>query len=46
MTKERLEEMTNEHEELKCSHDDLVQRCESVLIKKISNENALSCIAS
>jgi hypothetical protein len=26
-----LEELTKEHEELKCSHVDLVQRCETLL---------------
>jgi hypothetical protein len=45
MSKECLEKMTNEHEELKCSHGDLVQQYESILIEQINNENSLSCIA-
>jgi hypothetical protein len=37
-----LEEMTKEHEELKCSHVDLVQRYETISIEQ---ENSLLCIA-
>jgi hypothetical protein len=43
-TNDSLEKMTKEHEELRCSHDDLVQRYDSVLIEK-SSDDALSCIA-
>jgi hypothetical protein len=41
MTEERLDKMTNEHEELKCSHGDLVQRYESILIKQVKLHNAM-----
>jgi Mg2+ and Co2+ transporter CorA len=44
-TKENLEKLSKEHEELKCSHGDLVQMYESILIVQTNNENALSCIA-
>jgi hypothetical protein len=44
-TNTRLEKMTKEHEELRCSHDDLVQRYDSVLIEQRNNYDALSCIA-
>jgi hypothetical protein len=37
-----LEELTKEHEELKCSHVDLVQRYETISIEQ---ENSLLCIA-
>jgi hypothetical protein len=37
--------MTKEHEELKCSHDDLVQRYDSILIEQRNNDDALSCVA-
>jgi hypothetical protein len=37
-----LEELTKEHEELKCSHVDLVQRYEVISIEQV---NSLSCIA-
>jgi hypothetical protein len=37
--------MTKEHEELKCSHDDLVQQYDSVLIEQRNNDDALSCVA-
>jgi hypothetical protein len=37
--------MTKEHEELKCSHDDLVQQYDSVLIEQRNNDNDLSCVA-
>jgi uncharacterized protein YbaP (TraB family) len=40
-----LEKMTKEHEELKCSHDDLVQQYESVLIEQRNNHDALSNVA-
>jgi hypothetical protein len=44
-TNNSLEKMTKEHEELRCSHDDLVQRYDSVLIEQRNNYDALSCIA-
>jgi hypothetical protein len=37
-TNNSLEKMTKEHEELRCSHDDLVQRYDSVLIEQRNNE--------
>jgi uncharacterized small protein (DUF1192 family) len=37
-----LEELTKEHEELECSHVDLVQRYETISIEQ---DNSLSCIA-
>jgi hypothetical protein len=37
--------MTKEHEELKCSHDDLVQWYDLVLIEQRNNDNDLSCVA-
>jgi uncharacterized small protein (DUF1192 family) len=37
-----LEELTKEHEELKCSHVDLVQRYETISIEQ---DNSLLCIA-
>jgi hypothetical protein len=37
--------MTKEHEELRCSHDVLVQRYDSILIEQSSNDDALSCVA-
>jgi hypothetical protein len=37
-----FEELTKEHEELKCSHVDLVQRYESISIEQ---ENSLFCVA-
>ena len=37
-----LEKLTKEHEKLKCSHDDLVQRYETISIEQ---DNALYCIA-
>jgi hypothetical protein len=40
-----LKKLTKEHEELKCSRDDLVQRCESISIEQTSNTNALSYVA-
>jgi hypothetical protein len=40
-----LEKMTKEQEELKCSHDNLVQRYDSVLIEQRNNDDALSCVA-
>jgi hypothetical protein len=40
-----LEKLTKEHEKLKCSHDDLVQRYENVSIEQTSTSNALSCVA-
>jgi hypothetical protein len=41
-TNNSLEKMTKEHEELKCSHDGLVQRYESVLIEQRNNHDVLS----
>jgi hypothetical protein len=38
----RLDELTKEHEELKCSHVDLVQRYETISIEQ---DNSLHCIA-
>jgi hypothetical protein len=38
----RFDELTKEHEELKCSHVDLVQRCETISIEQ---DNSLHCIA-
>jgi septal ring factor EnvC (AmiA/AmiB activator) len=43
-TKDSLEKLTKEHEELKCSHSDLVQRYETILFFQINNVKALSCI--
>jgi hypothetical protein len=40
-----LEKLTKEHEKLKCSHDDLVQRYEKILIEQTSTSNVLSCVA-
>ena len=40
-----LEKLTKEHEKLKCSHDDLVQRYEEISIEQTSTSNALSCVA-
>jgi hypothetical protein len=40
-----LEKMIKVHGELRCSHDDLVQRYDSILIDQIKNKNGLSCIA-
>jgi uncharacterized small protein (DUF1192 family) len=37
-----LEELTKEHEELKCSHVDLVQRYETILVEQ---DNSLLCVA-
>jgi hypothetical protein len=37
--------MTKEHEELRCSHDDLVQQYESVLFEQINNDDVLSYVA-
>jgi hypothetical protein len=37
--------MTKEHEELRCSHDVLVQRYDSILIEQSRNDDALSCVA-
>jgi hypothetical protein len=44
-TNDSLEKMTKEHEELKCSRDDLVQRYDSVLIEQRNNDDTLSCVA-
>jgi hypothetical protein len=44
-TSNNLEMMTKEHEELRCSHDDLVQWYDSILIEQRNNDDALSCVA-
>jgi hypothetical protein len=44
-TEDGLEKMTKEPKELVSSHDDLVERYESVLIEQVNNENALSGFA-
>jgi hypothetical protein len=44
-TNNSLEKMTKEHEELKCSHDNLVQRYESVLFEQRNNNDVLSDVA-
>jgi hypothetical protein len=40
-----LEKLTKEHEKLKCSPDDLVQRYGKISIEQTSTSNALSCVA-
>jgi hypothetical protein len=40
-----LEKITKELEELKCSHDDLVQRYDSVLVEQRNNDDALFYVA-
>jgi hypothetical protein len=42
---ESLEKLTKEHEELKCSYDDLVQRYESISIEQTRATNSLLCVA-
>jgi hypothetical protein len=37
--------MTKEHEELKCSHNDLVQRYDSVLTEQRNNDDVLSNVS-
>jgi hypothetical protein len=44
-TNDSLEKMTKEHEELKCSHDNLVQRYEFVLFEQRNNYDVLSDVA-
>jgi hypothetical protein len=44
-TNNSLEKMTKDHEELRCSHNDLVQLYDSVLIEQRNKEDALSCVA-
>jgi hypothetical protein len=44
-TNDSLEKMTKEHEELKCSHDNLVQWYESVLFEQRNNHDVLSDVA-
>jgi hypothetical protein len=44
-TNNSMEKMTKEHEELKCSHNDLVQRYDSILIEQRNNDNTSSCVA-
>jgi hypothetical protein len=44
-TNNNLEKMTKEHEELRCSHDDLVELYDSFLIEQRYNDDALSCVA-
>jgi hypothetical protein len=41
---EDLEKLTKEHEKLKCSHDDLVQRYEDISIEQIRVVNHSSYI--
>ena len=43
-TNSSLEKMTKEHEELKCSHDDLVQRYEAMSIEQTRFINSLSYV--
>jgi hypothetical protein len=40
-----MEKMTREHEELKCSHDNLIQRYESILFEQRNNYVVLSDVA-
>jgi hypothetical protein len=40
-----LENVPKEHEELRCSHDDLVQWYDLVLIEQRNNENDLYCVS-
>jgi hypothetical protein len=40
-----LEKLTKEHEKIKCSHDDLVQRYEDISIEQIKVVNHSSYIA-
>jgi hypothetical protein len=44
-TNNNMENMTKEHEKLKCCHDDLVQQYDLILIEQRNNEDALSCVA-
>jgi hypothetical protein len=44
-TNDSLEKMTKEHEELKYSHGNLVQRYESVLIEQRNNHDVLSNVS-
>jgi hypothetical protein len=44
-TSDSLEKMTKVHEELKCSHDSLVQWYESVLFEQRNNHDVLSDVA-
>jgi hypothetical protein len=44
-TNNNIEKMTKEHEELRCSRDDLVQWYDLVLIEQRNNDDALSCVA-
>jgi hypothetical protein len=44
-TNDSLEKMTKEHDELKCSHDNLVQRYECVLFEQRNNHDVLSDVA-
>jgi hypothetical protein len=44
-TNNSLEKMTKEHEELKCSHDNLVQWYESVLFEQRNNHDVLFDVA-
>jgi hypothetical protein len=40
-----LEKLTKEHEKLKCTHVDLVQRYKKISNEQTSTSNALSCVA-
>jgi hypothetical protein len=44
-TNNNLEKMTKEHEVLKCSHDNLVQRYESILFEQRNNHDVLCDVA-
>jgi hypothetical protein len=44
-TNDSLEKKTKEHEELMCSHNNLVQRYESILVKQRNNHDVLSDVA-
>jgi hypothetical protein len=44
-TNNSLEIRTKEHEELRCSHDNLVQRYESILFEQRNNDDVLSYVA-
>jgi hypothetical protein len=44
-TNDSLKKMTKEHEELKYSHGNLVQRYDLILLEQRNNDNDLSCVA-
>jgi hypothetical protein len=41
----RLEKTTKEHEELRCSHDDLVQLYDLVLVEQRNSNDVLYCVS-